>query len=49
MTLAIESWLAVFGGLIPIAGLAAVAWLLWYAVREPPEEKESGSDEGGST
>jgi hypothetical protein len=37
--LATEAWPAVFGGLIPIIGLAAIGWLLWHASR-PPEDEE---------
>jgi hypothetical protein len=32
--LASEAWPAVFGGLIPILGLGAIAWLIVRAVRD---------------
>jgi hypothetical protein len=35
--LATEAWPAVFGGLIPILGLAAVGWLVVGAVRDGDE------------
>jgi hypothetical protein len=31
--LATEAWPAVFGGLIPIIGLAAIAYIIYRAVR----------------
>ena len=34
-----EGWTAVFGGLIPILGLAAIGILIYKAVR-PPEEDD---------
>lgn len=34
-----EAWPAVFGGLIPILGLALIAYIIWKAV------KDDGSDE----
>ncbi len=34
MTLATEAWPAVFGGLIPIVGLAAIGYLIVRAVRD---------------
>jgi hypothetical protein len=38
---AAEAWQAVlFAGFIPIAGAAAVFFLIRYAVRNPPEEDE---------
>ena len=41
MTFAAEAWEPVlFGGLIPILGAAGIGFLLWYAVRQKPEEKE---------
>jgi hypothetical protein len=36
---ATEAWPAVFGGLIPIIGLAAIGYLIWRAV------KDKGDDE----
>lgn len=38
--LATEAWPAVFGGLIPIIGLAAIGWLTWHAVREPEDDED---------
>jgi hypothetical protein len=32
--LAAEAWEAVFGGLIPILGLVAIAYLIWRAVKD---------------
>jgi len=41
MSFAAEAWEPVlFGGLIPILGAAAIAFLLWYAVRKPREGEE---------
>jgi hypothetical protein len=34
---ATEAWPAVFGGLIPIIGLAAVGYIIWRAVRGPDD------------
>jgi hypothetical protein len=31
---ATEAWPAVFGGLIPIIGLAAIGYLIWRAVKD---------------
>jgi hypothetical protein len=39
--LATEAWPAVFGGLIPIIGLAAIGYLIYRAVRD-----DSGDDQG---
>jgi hypothetical protein len=41
---ATEAWPAIFGGLIPIIGLAAIGYLIWHAVKsdtsdEPPSSK----------
>jgi hypothetical protein len=36
---ATEAWPAVFGGLIPILGLALIAYIIWRAV------KDDGNDE----
>jgi hypothetical protein len=30
---ATEAWPAIFGGLIPIVGLAAIGYVIWRAVR----------------
>jgi len=38
--LAAEAWPAVFGGLIPIIGLAAIGYLIIRAVRNNDEEDE---------
>jgi hypothetical protein len=38
MILATEAWPAVLGGLIPIAGLLAVGYLIVRAVRDNDEE-----------
>jgi hypothetical protein len=38
MMFATESWVAVLGGLIPIAGLVAVGYLIVRAVRDSDEE-----------
>jgi hypothetical protein len=34
---ATEAWPAVFGGLIPIAGLAGIGYVVWRAVRNPED------------
>jgi hypothetical protein len=38
--LASEAWPAVFGGLIPIAGLVAIGYLIVRAVRDNDEDDE---------
>ncbi|MGN6258664.1 MAG: hypothetical protein ACTHN3_13095 [Solirubrobacterales bacterium] len=38
--LATEAWPAVFGGLIPIIGLAAIGYLIYRAVRDDPSNDE---------
>jgi uncharacterized membrane protein len=38
--LATEAWPAVFGGLIPILGLAAIAYVIIRAVRDNGEDDE---------
>jgi hypothetical protein len=36
-----EAWEPViFGGMIPILGALAIFFLIWYAVREKPEDDE---------
>jgi len=41
VTFAAEAWEPVlFGGLIPILGAAGIGFLIWYAVRQKPEEKK---------
>jgi hypothetical protein len=38
--LAAEAWEAVFGGLIPILGLAGIAYVIYRAVRDPGDDDE---------
>ncbi len=40
MIFAAEAWPAVFGGLIPILGLAAIGYLIVRAVRDRDEDNE---------
>lgn len=40
MVLATEAWTAVLGGLIPIAGLVAIGYLIVHAVRDRDEDDE---------
>jgi hypothetical protein len=40
---ATEAWPAVFGGLIPILGLAAAGYLIWRAVRDDNSDDEDGA------
>ena len=35
---AAEAWPAVFGGLIPVIGLAAIGYLIWRAVKDNDED-----------
>jgi hypothetical protein len=44
VTFAAEAWPAVFGGLIPILGLAAIGYVVYRAVRD-----NDNDDEGGPT
>ncbi|HET7121619.1 MAG TPA: hypothetical protein VFI17_10295 [Solirubrobacterales bacterium] len=37
---ATEAWPAVFGGLIPIIGLAAIGYLIYHAVRAPDDKED---------
>jgi hypothetical protein len=37
---ATEAWPAVFGGLIPILGLAAIGYIIYRAVRDNDENGE---------
>ena len=37
---ATEAWPAVFGGLIPILGLAAIGYIIYRAVRDSDEDDE---------
>jgi len=46
---ATEAWPAVFGGLIPILGLAGAAYLLYRAVKDDPNEGEDSSGEGNTS
>jgi hypothetical protein len=42
-----ESWIPVlFGGMIPIVGAGAIFWLIWHAVKEPPEDEEQKKEDG---
>jgi hypothetical protein len=38
LPLATEAWPAVFGGLIPIIGLAAIGYLIWRAVKDDGDD-----------
>lgn len=38
MILATEAWPAVFGGLIPILGLAAIGYIIYRAVRDSDKD-----------
>jgi len=40
IVLAAEAWPAVFGGLIPILGLAAIGYIIWRAVRDPDDDNK---------
>ena len=40
-----RAWFAVFGGLIPIVGLALIGPVLWRAVKPPEKPKPPGADE----
>jgi hypothetical protein len=35
---ATEAWPAVFGGLIPIIGLAGIGYILWRAVKDDGDD-----------
>jgi hypothetical protein len=37
---ATEAWPAVFGGLIPVLGLAAIGYVIYRAVRDNGEDDE---------
>ena len=43
-----ETWFAVFGGLIPIVGLALIGAVIWHAAKPPerPKPPEGEDDEG---
>jgi len=38
--LATEAWPAVFGGLIPVIGFGAAGYLIYRAVKAPPDETD---------
>ena len=38
--LAAEAWPAVFGGFIPILGLAGIGYIIYRAVRSPDDEDD---------
>ncbi len=42
--LALESYWAVAGGLIPIIGAGGVFFLVWYAVRDNPSDDRESED-----
>jgi hypothetical protein len=44
MPLATEAWPAVFGGLIPILGLAAIGYIIWRAARSDGSSDEEDGD-----
>jgi hypothetical protein len=37
---AAETWWAVLGGLIPIIGLAALAWIIYLAVKNSSNDED---------
>lgn len=37
---ATEAWPAIFGGLIPIIGLAAVGYIIWRAVKNGSNDED---------
>ena len=37
---AAEAWPAVFGGLIPILGLAGISYIIWRAVKDDGNDDE---------
>ena len=37
---ATEAWPAIFGGLIPIIGLAAVGYVIWRAVKDSDDDED---------
>ena len=45
---AAEAWPAVFGGLIPILGLAAIAYVIYRAVRDNDEAATSRRGDASS-
>ncbi|HEX6457175.1 MAG TPA: hypothetical protein VF009_11735 [Solirubrobacterales bacterium] len=40
LLLATEAWPAIFGGLIPIIGLAAIGYLIYRAVRDGNDDEQ---------
>jgi hypothetical protein len=40
LTLAAEAWEAVFGGLIPILGLAGIGYIIYRAVRNSDDRND---------
>jgi hypothetical protein len=40
-----ETWFAVFGGLIPIVGLAMIGIILWRAAQPPEDQKRPGGED----
>jgi hypothetical protein len=38
--IATEAWPAVFGGFIPIIGLAAIGYLIWRAVKDGGDDED---------
>ncbi len=47
MILATEAWPAVFGGLIPIFGLAAIAYLVYRAIGKDGDDDEGKKGDEG--
>ncbi|MGD9737354.1 MAG: hypothetical protein AB7V58_17355 [Solirubrobacterales bacterium] len=39
-----ETWFAVFGGMIPIVGLALIGAVLWHAAKPPKQPPPSDQD-----
>jgi hypothetical protein len=46
---ATEAWPAIFGGLIPILGLAAIGYLIWHAVKSDTTDDPGASEEPNSS
>jgi hypothetical protein len=44
VTFATEAWPAVFGGLIPILGLAAIGYVIYRAVRDDSSDDDEDRD-----
>jgi hypothetical protein len=49
VTLATEAWPAVFGGLIPIIGLAAIGYIIYRAAKSDDDEAEKSEMDNGET